>query len=90
MIGRRIDPTVPVHRQPTFVVNMGWRNVRRDHTHAWFSYLNGVVCSADYGNHGCGRLLIRLDGRRRYRGRHRRGRNGLHMSEAIDFPSLVG
>lgn len=70
--GRRVDPTVPVHRQPTFVVDVGWRGVRRDHTHAWFMLHNGVECSARYGNGGCGRLLVRLDGRRRYRGRHRR------------------
>ncbi|QFP94713.1 hypothetical protein I5G59_gp93 [Mycobacterium phage LilMcDreamy] len=71
MKGQRIDPTVPVHRQPTLVVDPGWRNVRRDHTHAWFSHFNGVECSARFGNRGCGRLLVRLDGRRGYRGRHR-------------------
>ncbi|QWY84433.1 hypothetical protein SEA_KNOCKER_92 [Mycobacterium phage Knocker] len=70
-VGLRIDPTVPVHQQPTFVVHRG-RAPGCRHFHAWFSYANGVHCSDRYGNHGCGELRIRLDGRRRYRGRHRR------------------
>ncbi|QHB37308.1 hypothetical protein I5G58_gp006 [Mycobacterium phage BirdsNest] len=68
MTGRRIDPTVPVHRQPTMVASPGKLPGCR-HYHAWYSCLNGVECA---GAGGCRRLLIRLDGRRRYRGRHRR------------------
>ncbi|AGT12980.1 hypothetical protein KAYACHO_76 [Mycobacterium phage KayaCho] len=68
MRGQRIDPTVPVHRQPTFVASPG-RAPGCRHFHAWFMYANGVECA---GAGGCRRLLVRLDGRWRYRGRHRR------------------
>lgn len=61
-VGLRIDPYVPVHRQPTFAV----RQTTHDIWHSWFLYENGIECSH------CDTLLVRIDGRWRYQGRHRR------------------
>jgi hypothetical protein len=61
-VGRQIDPGVPVHRQQTFAV----RQHGHDTWHEWFHYENGVECPH------CDTLPVRIDGRRRYRGRHRR------------------
>jgi hypothetical protein len=58
----RIDATVPVDRQPTFTVRPEG-GCRRHH---WYEYAdNGVWCKV------CDALLLRLSGRRSYRGRHR-------------------
>lgn len=64
---RFIDPTVPVHKQPTMVARQGQAPGCRHH-HSWFMRANGVECA---GVAGCGRILVRLDGRRGYRGRRR-------------------
>lgn len=70
VVGRRTAWDVPIHRQPTMVASAG-RAPGCRHYHAWFSYMNGVECPAGPGRSGCGRLLVALDGRWRYRGRHR-------------------
>lgn len=102
-VGLPIDPTVPVHRQPTFVVRPGGGVVTLGcaalDAHQWFAYANGVECPAGPGRSGCGRLLVRLDGRRWYRGRHRgdrrakirhlRWENGTQFHR-LDLPAKVG
>lgn len=95
-VGLPIDPTVPVHQQPTFVVARGEVAGCR-HMHTWFQYANGVECAGTSG--GCRRLLVRLDGRRNYRGRHRADRrakirhlrweNGTQFHR-LDLPAKVG
>lgn len=57
----RIDPTIPVHRQPTLTVRPPGDCI----LHRWFTYANGVECPK------CDALLLRKSGRRSYRGRHR-------------------
>lgn len=69
----RADPTVPVHLQPMLIAKHGRMNWPCEYAHRWFNYRGlGVVCSDEWGNHGCGEIRLRLDGRRSYRGRHRR------------------
>ncbi len=62
------DPTVPVHQQRSFVAARGQAPGCR-HYHAWYHYPPGGVECAGAG--GCRRTLLRLNGRGRYRGRHR-------------------